>query len=445
MKMTLKSTQVKELLEIDGFDSVLEDLGFNIDWRYYTTQGVSLVRVQTDVLVELAKMLRASKVRGTLTMSEDIESYLKLRSRDGKDKFNHKARKCEHFAENLIEALRNDPRHHLYKYESERNVWFASYVWDIEYHEEVTRDGWTEPEHVTINLGWNEFGQGKTDQVSFLAGDTVGLTILETLQRKALFIEDETRRTDYLESIKRFQELRDQIGLQCLAEGIGDDINAEDRSWWRNTIIRLDRDGRSNVVIDVFTEDDDEENNRHGRRSHSINDRWWTRFDDEDTDDDDSDESEIPTHPMIAVFDLKRHIRLRVHINQLEEYEYDQSLSDKLVLPAEHRELIDALLTYTGTFSDIIAGKGGGATILCSGRPGTGKTLTAEVYAEVMKRPLYTVQCSQLGTDPDQLEKNIQTIFARSYRWNAVLLLDEADVYVAERGNSLEQNAIVRR
>ena len=81
--------------------------------------------------------------------------------------------------------------------------------------------------------------------------------------------------------------------------------------------------------------------------------------------------------------------------------------------------------------------------IILLGPPGTGKTLTAEVYAEVMARPLYSVQTSQLGTDPNKLEDELLKTFTRSQRWNAILLLDEADVYVHTRGNSLKQNAIV--
>jgi len=90
-----------------------------------------------------------------------------------------------------------------------------------------------------------------------------------------------------------------------------------------------------------------------------------------------------------------------------------------------------------------VHGKAGGAVVLLAGPPGTGKTLTAEVYAEAEGRALYSIQCSQLGTDPDELEDELLKVFARSKRWNAVMLLDEADVYVHERGNDLQQNAIV--
>jgi SpoVK/Ycf46/Vps4 family AAA+-type ATPase len=73
----------------------------------------------------------------------------------------------------------------------------------------------------------------------------------------------------------------------------------------------------------------------------------------------------------------------------------------------------------------------------------THNTLTAEVYSEVMKRPLYKVQASQLGINIDKLEENLKEVLGRAEKWGAILLLDEADVYVHERGNDINQNAIV--
>mgnify|MGYP001308152325 CR=1 FL=1 len=59
------------------------------------------------------------------------------------------------------------------------------------------------------------------------------------------------------------------------------------------------------------------------------------------------------------------------------------------------------------------------------------------------KRPLYTVQCSQLGVDSDSLEKELGIVLRRSVRWNAITLIDEADVYIHERGANIYQNAVV--
>jgi SpoVK/Ycf46/Vps4 family AAA+-type ATPase len=92
---------------------------------------------------------------------------------------------------------------------------------------------------------------------------------------------------------------------------------------------------------------------------------------------------------------------------------------------------------------DIVKGKTGGVVILATGYPGTGKTLTAEIYAESLQKPLYVVQCSQLGTDEESIENKLKRVLGRASRWGAVLLIDEADVYIRERSSDIQQNAIV--
>lgn len=154
-------------------------------------------------------------------------------------------------------------------------------------------------------------------------------------------------------------------------------------------------------------------------------------------------EPEIPIHPLVACFDTKKHLRVRLHVNQLTVYEYDKALGDRLILPQEDRDLINILLAHKSTFADVVSGKGGGSVVLCTGGPGLGKTLTAELYSEIAARPLYTIQCSQLGTEPDELEEELLKCLARAERWGAITLLDEADVYIRPRGDDLQQNAIV--
>lgn len=152
----------------------------------------------------------------------------------------------------------------------------------------------------------------------------------------------------------------------------------------------------------------------------------------------------VPEHPVIRVFDLRVHEFFWVHADNMTPYAYDKSLREKLILPPSHRDLLDVLTTDIGAFvNDMIEGKSAGNVILCKGIPGVGKTLTAEVYAELIERPLYSIHSGSLGTTAKDIEKNLRVIFQRSKRWGCVLLLDEADVFVVQRGNSIEQNAIV--
>jgi hypothetical protein len=154
--------------------------------------------------------------------------------------------------------------------------------------------------------------------------------------------------------------------------------------------------------------------------------------------------SEIPIHPDVRVFDLRTHNTLWVHSSLLTPYQYDATLKDRLVLPRSHHDLLDILTTDISVLSeDFIEGKAAGNIILCKGDPGVGKTLTAEVYAEVMKRPLYSIRSGSLGSSADEISLKLEHVFKRCRRWNCVLLLDEADVFVLERGDDPEQNAIV--
>ncbi|VTT78387.1 unnamed protein product [Fusarium fujikuroi] len=82
-----------------------------------------------------------------------------------------------------------------------------------------------------------------------------------------------------------------------------------------------------------------------------------------------------------------------------------------------------------------------GLVMLLCGPPGTGKTFTAESVSENLKRPLYRVDTSDLGMDPKTLEGNLKTALDRCARWDAILLLDEADLFLEKRTSSnLTQN-----
>jgi len=84
---------------------------------------------------------------------------------------------------------------------------------------------------------------------------------------------------------------------------------------------------------------------------------------------------------------------------------------------------------------DPIVSKGEGCTILCYGPPGTGKTLTAESIAEKLHAPLWSLSVSELGTTADNLESHLVKVLDVATTWSAVLLLDEADVYLEKRSS----------
>jgi hypothetical protein len=152
----------------------------------------------------------------------------------------------------------------------------------------------------------------------------------------------------------------------------------------------------------------------------------------------------VPLHCYVCLFHLEWHRNIWVHVQHMTEYRYRPELREKLVLPNHHRDLIDILTSKMNVFvEDFVPGKSGGTTILCQGAPGLGKTLTAEIYAEVVGKPLYRVHSGQLGTTAASVGATLSGILRRAARWDAILLLDEADVYIRRRDNDLEHNAIV--
>lgn len=154
--------------------------------------------------------------------------------------------------------------------------------------------------------------------------------------------------------------------------------------------------------------------------------------------------TQVPVQGYLFLFHLELHQHLWVHVDDIAPYVYQPELKHKLVLPPEQTELIDILTAEMDVLQDdVVAGKGGGTTVLCAGPPGVGKTLTAEVYAEVTGWPLYRVHSGQLGLSVGAMEIALKEALTRAQRWGAVMLIDEADVYIRKRSDDIAANAVV--
>ncbi|CAJ2508872.1 Uu.00g138980.m01.CDS01 [Anthostomella pinea] len=93
---------------------------------------------------------------------------------------------------------------------------------------------------------------------------------------------------------------------------------------------------------------------------------------------------------------------------------------------------------------DLVHGKGRGTIILLQGPPGVGKTSTAECVASHTGRPLFPITCGDLGSSAKEVEESLRSSFDLAHKWGAVLLLDEADVFLMERNKAeLERNGVV--
>lgn len=63
---------------------------------------------------------------------------------------------------------------------------------------------------------------------------------------------------------------------------------------------------------------------------------------------------------------------------------------------------------------------------------------------EDLRQPLYIVGAGDLGTDASTVDACLKEILSLVPKWNAILLIDEADVFLEQRGSdNLERNAVV--
>lgn len=133
----------------------------------------------------------------------------------------------------------------------------------------------------------------------------------------------------------------------------------------------------------------------------------------------------------------------------LRSVNFNRKAFDQLVLDPSRKRLLRAVVKYgdssKNSACDIIQGKGEGTVFLFYGPPGVGKTLTAEAIADVMKKPLFQVSVGELGVNPSELEKNLRNVLDMCSRWGAIVLLDEADIFVERRASSsgIVRNAMV--
>ncbi|KAL8911012.1 MAG: hypothetical protein Q9171_003748 [Xanthocarpia ochracea] len=126
------------------------------------------------------------------------------------------------------------------------------------------------------------------------------------------------------------------------------------------------------------------------------------------------------------------------------------SAFNDLVIHEEYKTTVKALVMSHALSPgdrhqvDLVRGKGKGLIILLHGVPGVGKTSTAECVAAYTRRPLFPITCGDIGQTAVDVEANLDKIFLQARKWGCVLLLDEADVFLAKRErDSIERNALV--
>lgn len=184
-----------------------------------------------------------------------------------------------------------------------------------------------------------------------------------------------------------------------------------------------------------------------------------------------SDDEYLIASPVVLGFAFSEKQWLEFAVDNIKEIVWNDTAWDSLVSERETKDLVQALVKSrkyhaANTIDDVIQGKGKGLVSKSSparvrlksvdppadvtriavlhGPPGTGKTLTAEGISELLKCPLYMASAGELGTDSRFLEAELQKILDICHAWGAILLLDEADVFLEKRNMlDIHRNALV--
>lgn len=367
---------------------------------------------------------------------------------DGKEIGGRKSRSVDEAQEILSDYLRSSPRGWVF--DVPRNGYARAFaVADVNVSEDDEGTKYLNL-HLRYNGGSTSFGSKDRNYLSrrssIRASEARGKTGEALLDLLGFFIADADLIEDYDQQTEYQDSIVSELSThQFVFDGVVDQETEslflqDDPDNRHNDRLRrtqsINRAGAETVRQAILC--DNEESLSSGKKDSTSSLIWMTNEDDEPK------TIAMPSHHIVKVFDTGSLTYLYVHSNSLTEYEYDEKITDRIVLPESHRDLLDVLTSDLDTINDdIIVGKGGGTMILCKGAPGLGKTLTAEAYSEITHRPLLAIHSGIMGTKPSIVRENLRIAFDLARKFDAILLLDEADVFILKRRESLIQNSIV--
>lgn len=136
----------------------------------------------------------------------------------------------------------------------------------------------------------------------------------------------------------------------------------------------------------------------------------------------------------------------RFYVDQISDPAWKPNPFDDLVFDPTQKRIIKSLVNshqFPEKARDEEAQKGKGLIMLLHGAPGVGKTLTAEVVAEHTKRALLKVSTSELGSYEWDVGPKVRKLLRLATTWKAIVLIDEADVFLEQREIHSHRNATV--
>lgn len=364
-----------------------------------------------------------------------------------------KARKITKYLEMLIDALTNTDdtvmtdlqifckaivkyvdEHTIHKWifaktEIKGEEYVVPYLlYNVRYEpEHYDRDKYYYPPYVEFEIHTNGLKGFNKRCVDFSFGDIENLTIPQILAKKEIYVETEDLYNEYERNDKIFQERLTEQGKQYKCTKYA--IKSKD-DWYTDSFRTTEK---SDAILDFFKVVNDKRSD--DRNLHRVEDCYLYN---------NIRKCEIPVLPFIVCYNLDTYTECYCHVADIEDYVYDHTLQDKLVLPESHKNLLDILVNNSNVLrGDIINNKGNGTVVILEGPPGCGKTLTTEVYSELIEKPLYKVTAGQLGIDGEKMDSKLSEVLNRASRLGCILLIDECETFVRQRGTDLIQNAII--
>ncbi len=152
-------------------------------------------------------------------------------------------------------------------------------------------------------------------------------------------------------------------------------------------------------------------------------------------------EPDVASDPVRALWDACRQ-QARPRLDDLAQRIEGAAGWDDLVLPEAQRNVLREIAAHVRQRAKVyetwgFAGKGSrglGVSALFFGVSGTGKTMAAEVLAEMLRLDLYRIDLSSVVSKYiGETEKNLRRVFDAAEEAAAILLFDEADAIFGKR------------
>lgn len=163
-----------------------------------------------------------------------------------------------------------------------------------------------------------------------------------------------------------------------------------------------------------------------------------------------TDDDRILANAFVRGYSMTAKRFVELSLDDISPISWNIKCFEELVLDAGTKKTVQALVSTHAqrnkddSLDDIVKGKGQGLVCVLHGPPGVGKTLTAECVAEYVRRPLFMVSSGDLGVSSEQLDEKLTSIMDMTSTWRAVLLIDEADVFLEQRAlHDIHRNAMV--